>query len=88
MRSLLAGSSPWSTAERPRANECRRHHQTNMALKLHIGMAGPQVGTAENREEARPAVDDDDEEPGATIWRNAQVRFDPRYGQDKLSKCY
>jgi hypothetical protein len=61
-----------------------------MALKLHIGMAGPQVGAAENREEEHPAVDDDDddEEPGATIWRNAQVRFDPRYGQDKLSKCY
>jgi hypothetical protein len=58
-----------------------------MALKLHIGMAGPQVGAAENREEEHPAVDDD-EEPRATIWRNAQVRIDPRYGQDKLSKCY
>jgi hypothetical protein len=37
-----------------------------MALKLHIGMAGPQVGAAENREEEHPAVDDDDEEPGAS----------------------
>jgi hypothetical protein len=44
-----------------------------MALKLRIGMAGPQVGAAENREEEHPAVDDGDEEPGATIWRNAQV---------------
>jgi hypothetical protein len=57
-----------------------------MALKLRIGAAGPQVDAAGNREEEHPTVNDDDEEQGATIWRNAHVRFDPKYGQDKLSK--